>query len=114
MGFYAFTPDKMTVLCCLALYMVACILQVISVRRSVRSGRHFAKGRTRTKPIPRIWLSIPGVAIGQVIARVMAGALSYETNKVIFLCLVILFVFLPSLGSDLYLCFYYMRKHKVR
>jgi hypothetical protein len=112
LGFYGLNPDKVTVLCCLALYMVACALRVACVKRSVRSGRYFAKERAKT--LPWVWLGIPAVVLGQVIARVMVGALSYETNHVIFLCLLIVFIFLFALGSHFYLCFYYMRKYKVR
>ena len=112
MGFYTLNPDRATLLCCLALYMAACVLRVAGVRRSVRSGRYFAAG----KPNPRslVLLGIPAVAIGQIIARVLSGALSYETNMVIFACLLLFFVFLFSFGSHLYLCFYYMRKYKMR
>ena len=95
------------------LYISVCVLRIVGVRRSVRSGRYFAKGTS--KPLPWVLLGIPLVAAaGQIIARVMAGALSYKANQVIGTIGIFFLIFLGAFGSHLYLCFYYMRKYKAR
>ena len=112
MGFYVLDADEKLLLYYLIFYIPACALRIFCIRRAVRSGRYFAKGKT--KSLPLILMGIPAVGMGQVLARGMADALSYETNMAILACIMFFLVMLFSLGGHLYLCFYYMRKYKVK
>jgi hypothetical protein len=115
-GFYICDSYKTLLLCCLMLYMSGCAIRIFCVNRSVKSGGYKTKQSTKPRKLllAVLLLSIPATGVGQILARVMVAELSYSKNMTILVSIVFFLVLTFSLGSHLYLCFYYMRKYKVK
>jgi hypothetical protein len=101
----------------LSLYCARGVASTLYIRNSVKRGRFPGKGAGKPIAISfSVSLGFGALSTGviRLVGRKAKTALAYDTQMLIGTGIFWIAGIVLSLGCHMYLCFYYMRKYKVR